>query len=95
MSAYVDAVNQDLLDRIPLDARVVLDVGCNTGALGAAYRRLNPRARVLGLEMDAGAAAIAARRLDGVVVGDIEAGPLPFATPAASTASSMATCSSI
>jgi SAM-dependent methyltransferase len=79
MSAYVDAVNQDLLDRIPLDARVVLDVGCNTGALGAAYRRLNPRARVLGLEMDPGAAAIAARRLDSVVVGDIEAGPLPFA----------------
>jgi SAM-dependent methyltransferase len=79
MSAYVDAINQDLLDRIPLDARVVLDVGCNTGALGAAYRRLNPRARVLGLEMDPGAAAIAARRLDSVVVGDIEVGPLPFA----------------
>ena len=79
MSTYVDAVNQDLLDRIPLDARVVLDVGCGTGALGAAYRRLNPRARVLGIEMDPGAAAIAARRLDDVAVGDIEAGPLPFA----------------
>ncbi len=79
MSAQVDAVNQDLLDRIPLDARVVLDVGCGTGALGAAYRRLNPRARVLGLERDADAAAIAAQRLDDVAVGDIETGPLPFA----------------
>jgi len=79
MSAYVDAVNQDLLDRIPLDARVVLDVGCGTGALGAAYRRLNPRARLLGLEIDPGAAAIAAQRLDEVAVGDVEAGPLPFA----------------
>src|ERR1039458_10646748 len=79
MSAHVDAVNQDVLDRIPLDARVVLDVGCGTGALGAAYRRLNPRARVLGIEMDPGAAAIAAGRLDDVAVGDIEAGPLPFA----------------
>ncbi len=81
MSSYVDALNHDLLDRIPLDAKVVLDVGCGTGALGAAYRRLNPRARVLGLEMDPGAAAIAAQRLDDVAVGDLEAGPLPFAPP--------------
>ena len=61
--------------------RVVLDVGCGTGALGAAYRRLNPRARVLGIEMDPGAAAIAAERLDEVAVGDVEADPLPFAPP--------------
>jgi SAM-dependent methyltransferase len=81
MTTYVDAPNQDLLDRIPLDARVVLDVGCSTGALGAAYRRLNPRARVLGIEIDPGAAAIAAQRLDEVAVGDVEAGPLPFAPP--------------
>jgi SAM-dependent methyltransferase len=79
MSAYVDAVNQDLLDRIPLDARVVLDVGCGTGALGAVYRRMNPRARVLGIEMDPQAAAIAAQRLDEVAVGDVESGSLPFA----------------
>ncbi len=79
MSAYVNAVNQDLLDRIPLDARVVLDVGCGTGALGAVYRRLNPRARVRGIEMDPGAAAIAAQRLHEVAVGDVEANPLPFA----------------
>jgi SAM-dependent methyltransferase len=79
MSSHVDAVNPDLLDRIPLDARVVLDVGCGTGALGAAYRRLNPRARVLGIEVDPAAAAIAARRLDDVAVGNIETDPLPFA----------------
>ena len=81
MSSYVDAFNPDLLDRIPLDAKVVLDVGCGTGALGGAYRRLNPRARVLGLEMDPGAAAIAAQRLDDVAVGDLEADALPFAPP--------------
>jgi SAM-dependent methyltransferase len=79
MSAYHDVVNQDLLDRIPLDASVVLDVGCGTGALGAAYRRLNPRARILGLEADPAVAAIAAQRLDEVAVGDVDAGTLPFA----------------
>lgn len=78
MADHHDVVNQDLLDRIPLSAKVVLDVGCSTGALGAAYRRLNPRARLLGLEMDPAAAALAAQRLDEVAVGDAEAGDLPF-----------------
>ena len=52
MSPYPDQANHDLLERIPLSAGVVLDVGCHTGALGAAYRRLNPRALLLGIESD-------------------------------------------
>lgn len=78
MAAHHDVVNPDLLDRIPLDARIVVDVGCSNGALGAAYRRRNPRARVLGIEIDPAAAAIAAQRLDEVAVGDVENGPFPF-----------------
>jgi SAM-dependent methyltransferase len=78
MSAPPDSVDEDLLDRIPLSARVLLDVGCGTGTLAAAYRHLNPRARLLGVERDAAAAAIAATRLDEVAVGDVEANPLPF-----------------
>src|SRR5262249_9013344 len=57
----------------------VLDVGCNTGALGAAYRRLNPRAHLFGIETDPAAAALAARRLDQGGVGDGEQDPPPFA----------------
>jgi SAM-dependent methyltransferase len=67
-----------LLQRIPLDARVVLDVGCNTGSLGAAYRRFNPRARLLGIDQDPDVAAIAAQRLDEVAVVDVEQNPMPF-----------------
>jgi SAM-dependent methyltransferase len=78
MPSYPDHLNADLLERIPLGASVVLDVGCSTGALGAAYRRLNPRARLLGIEADPAAADIAARRLDEVAVVDVEADPLPF-----------------
>src|SRR5215472_1368506 len=78
MPSYPDHLNADLLERIPLGASVVLDVGCSTGALGAAYRRLNPRARLLGIEADPAAAQIAARRLDEVAVVDVEADPLPF-----------------
>jgi SAM-dependent methyltransferase len=78
MPDYPDAANPDLLERIPLTARVVLDVGCANGALGAFYKRLNPRARVLGIEADPKAAAIAAERLDAVVEADVEYDPLPF-----------------
>src|SRR5689334_1860837 len=69
---YPDQANTDLLERIPLSARVVLDVGCNTGALGMAYRRLNPRARLLGIEQDPAAADLARQRLDEVAVVDVE-----------------------
>jgi glycosyltransferase involved in cell wall biosynthesis len=78
MPDYPDAANVDLLERIPLTARVVLDVGCAAGSLGAAYRRLNPRAVVLGIDSDPEAAALAAERLDAVAAVDVEADPLPF-----------------
>ena len=76
---YPDLPNPDLLDRIPLHARLVLDVGCATGALGVEYKRRNPRAHYLGVENDAEAARIAATRLDGVFTADLDADPLPFA----------------
>jgi SAM-dependent methyltransferase len=78
MPAYPDHPNADLLDRIPLDAAVVLDVGCGAGSLGAAYRRFNPRARLLGIDHDPAAAALAAQRLNDVAAVDVEQDPLPF-----------------
>ena len=79
MPDYPDLPNTDLLDRIPLDARVVLDVGCGAGALGAAYRQRNPRARILGIEQQREAAQRASHRLDAVANADVEQVPLPFA----------------
>ena len=69
---YADGYNPDLLERIPLYSRLVLDIGCGTGALGYAFKRRNPQARVFGIEGDPRAAAIASRRLDGVIADDIE-----------------------
>ena len=68
----------DLLNRIPLSARVVLDVGCGRGDLGGAYRRLNPTARLLGIEANPEAAAIARTRLHEVAVADPALDFLPF-----------------
>ena len=81
MQPYPDIANTELLTRIPLSARVVLDVGCATGALGAAYRRFNPRARLLGIDSNPEAASLAAQRLDEVAMVDMEEQPLPFDLP--------------
>ncbi|MFO1316708.1 MAG: class I SAM-dependent methyltransferase [Burkholderiales bacterium] len=59
----------DLLDRPP---RTVLDVGCYCGATGALIRQRWPQAAVVGIEPLAEAAAIAATRIDRVVVGKFE-----------------------
>ena len=51
-------------------ARSVLDVGCSTGAMGAAIKqRLG--ARVVGIEMSERMAEVASQRLDQVFVGDV------------------------
>lgn len=79
MPRYPDFGNPDLLDRIPLNAGVVLDVGCGSGALAGAYRRRNPRARLFGIERDPEAAALAGSRMERVYRVDVEAEPTPFA----------------
>lgn len=75
---YPDAANPDLLERIPLTAMTVLDVGCATGALGMQYKRLNPRVRYFGIEMDEEACLLAAERIDHVVQADVDLVVSPF-----------------
>jgi len=76
-----DLPNPDLLTRIPWTARTVLDVGCGRGALAAAYRRINPRVRLLGIDKSIEAAEQAASYYDDMVAGDVEEEPLPFDLP--------------
>jgi 2-polyprenyl-3-methyl-5-hydroxy-6-metoxy-1,4-benzoquinol methylase len=78
---YPDYANPDILDKIPLSARVVLDVGCAKGALGAAYLRRNPAARMLGVDIDPDSIAAARGRLTEIACTDVETDPLPFAVP--------------
>jgi SAM-dependent methyltransferase len=71
----------DLSRLIPLSARVVLDIGCGDGVLGQTYRRLNPNARLLGIDIDPAMVAAAHQHYDECVVADAQAEALPFATP--------------
>lgn len=78
---YPDVANPDLLEKIPLSAKTILDVGCGSGALGAEYLRRNPNARFLGIDRDEAALALAGSRLTEIFCGDVEKAPMPFSVP--------------
>ena len=73
-----EVANPELVRRIPLAAKSVLEVGCGTGVLAAEYKRRNPAARYVGIEIDADAARVAATRMDAVANVDVETDPAPF-----------------
>ena len=62
----------EVQELVPRDARRVLDLGCSSGALGAALKEREPGLEVVGVEIDRGYAADAAARLDRVVTADVE-----------------------
>ena len=62
----------DLLALVPPGARRILDVGCATGALGAAIRAERAGAVVVGVEADPELAALAEERLDRVLTEPVE-----------------------
>ena len=71
--AYYEGLNEKLLAAIPADARRVLEFGCANGRLGEACKRQNPALRWTGIERSANAAAVAAGRIDEVVLMDLDA----------------------
>lgn len=66
-----EAVNQQVLQRVSREARRVLDLGCGSGALGAALKAAAPR-EVVGVTSSDAEAAVARERLDEVRVADLE-----------------------
>ena len=63
-------VRTDLLPLISTDAKSIIELGCGQAALGAAIKQ-RQRCRVVGVEIDPHAAAIARRRIDEVYCGDV------------------------
>ena len=78
-----ESTREDVQAHVPRSARRILELGCSSGALGAALKERNG-AFVFGVELDPTYAADAQRRLDRVIVGDAEAflrGPRPDEAP--------------
>jgi 2-polyprenyl-3-methyl-5-hydroxy-6-metoxy-1,4-benzoquinol methylase len=65
------AARTGLLRLVPPACRRILDVGCATGATGAALKARDPAVHVTGVEIDPAMGADARSRLDRVVVGDV------------------------
>lgn len=79
-SSYYDQVNPDLLYRLPSTANTVLEIGCGSGALGQAFKAINPDAIYFGVEMMDEPAQIARTRLDQVWTCNVESDD-PFELP--------------
>ncbi|HEX3583596.1 MAG TPA: class I SAM-dependent methyltransferase [Thermoanaerobaculia bacterium] len=60
----------DLLDRIPVTATSLLEFGCGEAPLGAAIKA-RQKCRVVGVELDPRAVAIARKRIDAIFQGDV------------------------
>jgi predicted O-linked N-acetylglucosamine transferase (SPINDLY family)/ubiquinone/menaquinone biosynthesis C-methylase UbiE len=65
-------LNEDILQKLPLSARFILDVGCGEGALGQAFHAKFSGVRYVGVEISEQSACKAAEHLDYVIPGDIE-----------------------
>ncbi len=65
-------VNRDLLALMPPTARRVVEVGCMHGALGQAFRAINPGVHYSGVDIDPAYAEVAGQSLDRALAGDVE-----------------------
>jgi 2-polyprenyl-3-methyl-5-hydroxy-6-metoxy-1,4-benzoquinol methylase len=63
-------MRSDLLPYIPEESRSVVELGCGEAPLGVAIKA-RQRSRVVGIELDPEAAAVARKRIDAVYCGDV------------------------
>jgi SAM-dependent methyltransferase/glycosyltransferase involved in cell wall biosynthesis len=68
----IDRINHELLNLLPPDAKVIVEIGCGTGATGAQYKLTNPHCQYIGIECDREKAKIAVDRLNWVAIANIE-----------------------
>jgi 2-polyprenyl-3-methyl-5-hydroxy-6-metoxy-1,4-benzoquinol methylase len=69
-AAAYERARPEILEHVPGTATRVLDLGCATGATGAALKQ-RQNAHVTGIELEPEYAAEARRHLDEVIVGDV------------------------
>lgn len=65
---YFQCPRSEMLDFVPCNAKIILDVGCASGQFGQSLK-VKQNAEVWGVELDENAASIASQNLDKVICG--------------------------
>jgi 2-polyprenyl-3-methyl-5-hydroxy-6-metoxy-1,4-benzoquinol methylase len=69
---YYDNERPEIFRLVDESARVILDVGCGRGRLGAKLKQAFPERKVFGIEHNDRIAAEAEKVLDGILIGDLQ-----------------------
>ena len=77
-SVNLNNYNFDLLRFIPKKSHQLIEVGCNSGTLAAAYKKINPNCIYSGIEIDSTSARSARNYCDSVLELDIESVGIEF-----------------
>jgi 2-polyprenyl-3-methyl-5-hydroxy-6-metoxy-1,4-benzoquinol methylase len=77
-TGYYDNERPEIFHLVEESARVILDVGCGKGRLGANLKQAVPGRKVFGIEHNDRIAAEAEKRLDRVLVGDLQTMTIQF-----------------
>jgi len=75
--SYYQGVREDIVELVPEGAKCILDVGCASGITGERLKKRGA-SEVVGIERERNAYDEAKRRLDKVLLGDVEKIRLPF-----------------
>jgi tetratricopeptide (TPR) repeat protein len=78
IDAYFLHRRDEIISAVPPSAVSILDIGCGGGMLGKALKELRKDRRVVGIELNADAAAYARKYLDSVYQSDVESFDPPF-----------------
>jgi len=71
-SSHVATYNKDLFNLIPPDSNSIIEFGCSSGELAAAYKKVNPLSNYIGVELDKSAIPLAMRHCDLIEEIDID-----------------------
>ncbi|MGA9365099.1 MAG: class I SAM-dependent methyltransferase [Bacteroidota bacterium] len=77
---YYDNERPEIFRLVDESARVILDVGCGKGRLGANLKQAVPGRKVFGIEHNDRIAAEAEKVLDGILIGDLQTMKISFPT---------------
>jgi len=75
---YFENERPEIVELVDSSAKVILDVGCGAGRLGARLKTLDSTRTIYGIEHNESAAAKAEQVLDRVFVGDVQTVDLPL-----------------